>query len=219
MRASFCLPLALFASTLTAAAQGHPYTVAPGLTITNGSTPWALDQFSGAQQLVPIHHSNTEVNNHRGANLAGSAAGSFFYKPKLTVELAGLTARSVVHTGTPVFYLYHPVNPDPAPGEDTGLQPTWVLSRANLTKDHRVFAKIQFTQLTGNAHRNDGVVEAKVDDLGDGWLRITPAQPLDPGQYAIMPVFKTQNVFATSVFDFSVDPKAPNDEDAVTPAS
>lgn len=218
MRTLVCLSLAFLAPIL-APAQGHPYTVTPGLTITNGSTPWALDQFENQPQLVPIHHSTVEVNNHRGANLAGSAAGSFFYKPKMTMELAGLNARSVVHTATPVFYLYKPKDPDSPSDTDQSMSATWAISRAVLTKDHRVFAKIQFTQLTGNAHRNDGLVEAKIEDLGDGWTRITPTSPLEPGQYAIMPVFKVQNVFSSVIFDLEVDPRAPNDPDAVSPKS
>jgi hypothetical protein len=52
----------------------------PGVQITNGSYPWAVDVFEGKQELVPIHHTNVGVNNHKGANVAGSLAGSFLYQ-------------------------------------------------------------------------------------------------------------------------------------------
>lgn len=100
-----CLRVAAILGLSGSFLHAQSLTVAPGLTISNGGVPWALDTFQGKSELVPIHHSTVEVNNHKGANVAESLAGSFFYKPKLTVELAGLRARTVLHAAQPSIYL------------------------------------------------------------------------------------------------------------------
>jgi hypothetical protein len=193
-------------------AQALP--VAPGLVISNGSLPWALDRFEGNAELVPIHHSTVEMNNHKGANIAGSLAGSFFYKPKMTTELDGLHARTVVHDGKASFYVHLEQDPDGEGNGQSSNTATWVLVRAMLTKDRRIFARVQFTQLTGNAKRNDGIVETITEILPNGWLKLTPRMPLDSGEYAVTPVFKVQNTFSSVVYDFTLDPNAPNAKDA-----
>lgn len=188
---------------------------APGLTIPGGSLPYALDHFDGVAQLVPIHHSTVEVNSHKGANVAGSLAGSFFYKPKMTVEVAGPHARTVLHDAQPAIYVH--MMEDPDGGGETGASETSVFAivHAVSDKDRRVFAQVRFTQLTGNAKRNDGVVETTTERLAGGWIRLVPTAPLTPGEYAFTPIPKAQNAFATVVFDFTVDPAAPNVTDAV----
>jgi hypothetical protein len=186
---------------------------APGLRIPAGSLPYALDHFQGKPQLVPVHHSNIELNNHRGANVAGSLAGSFLYKPKITFEVAGEHARTILHDAQPSFYVHVLEDPDSGPNDG----PVFAIVSAMPGKDRRVFAQIRFTQLTGNAKRNDGSVDLTVEHPPGGWLKITPQSPLPPGEYALTPIPKAQNAFSTVVFDFAIDPTAANDADAVQP--
>ena len=161
---------------------------------------------------MPVHHSTVEMNNHKGANIAGSLAGSVFYKPKITVEVAGAHARTVLHDPRPSFYVR--VMDDPG-GADDG--PAFAILHAIPDKDRRVFAQMRFTQLTGNAKRNDGLVESTTEKLPGGWVKVTPNAPLTPGEYAFAPVMKQQNAFSTVVYDFALDPTAPNATDAVLP--
>lgn len=193
-------------------AQNIPEPI-PGVHITNGSVPWAVDVYNDKQELVPIHHTDIEVNNHRGANVAGSLAGSFFYKPKMTTEISGAHARVALHSDKPVFYV-HGMN-DPG-GESTGMFDHWAIVRAVVKRDSRVLAQVNFTQLTGNAKRSDSQIDATIETLPDGWLKITPNNPLTLGEYALQPVTKVANTFSTVVFDFSIDPKAPNASDALS---
>lgn len=192
-------------------AQSSPE-VAPGLRLSGGNVPLALDKFQGKPELVPVHHSTVEMNNHKGANLAGSLAGSVFYKPKITVEVAGAHARTTLHDARPAFYVR--VMQDPG-GPDDG--PAFAILHAIPDKDRRVFAQIKFTQLTGNAKRNDGLVDTTTEKLPDGWVKVTPNEPLTPGEYALAPVLKQQNAFSTVVYDFALNPAAPNAPDAVLP--
>lgn len=93
--------LSVFALVGYAFAQNIPEPI-PGVKIPSHSTPWAVDVYEGKQQLMPIHHTNVLVNDHKGANIAGSLAGSFFYKPKMTIEINGEHARIALHSDKPV---------------------------------------------------------------------------------------------------------------------
>ncbi|MBS1798310.1 MAG: hypothetical protein JSS95_00650 [Acidobacteria bacterium] len=203
-----------FAITLTCSvqAQNIPEPI-PGVQITNGSYPWAVDVYEGKQQLVPIHHTNVGVNNHKGANVAGSLAGSVFYKPKMTTEIEGAHARVALHADKPVFYV-HVMDDDPAGDSSGNLLARWAIVRAKIDKDRRVLARVNFTQLTGTAKRSDTQVDVDVEKISDGWLKITPKEPLAVGEYALQPVPTVANTFSTVVFDFTVDPKAPNSPEA-----
>jgi hypothetical protein len=190
----------------------------PGVHIPNGSIPWAVDIYEGKQQLVPIHHTTVEVNNHKGTNVAGSLAGSVFYKPKVTTEVNGAHARVALHSDKPVFYVH--IMDDPGGDSSDPATPGWAIVRATINKDRRILAQVNFTQLTGNAKRNDSQVDAATEMLGDGWFKIVPKDPLSPGEYALQPVPKAANTFSTVVFDFTIDSRAPNAPDALSaPAS
>lgn len=210
---------------LLSPALAHPQAdlpfVAPGLHIPNGSgaLPLALDRFGGVPERVPVHHSTIEVNNHKGANVAGSLAGSVFYKPKMTTELPGAHARTVLHDPGLSILVRGQAMDDPGGETAESEMITWALVRATATKSHdedrRVFAQVRFTSLTGDAKRHDGIVEATTEKLSGGWLKLTPKTALEPGEYAVTPVPHTQNTFASVVYDFTLDPAAPNATDAI----
>jgi hypothetical protein len=195
---------------LSAPSQNIPEPI-PGVPITNGTIPWAVDVYQGKPQLVPIHHTTVGVNNHKGANVAGSLAGSVFYKPKMTTEIDGGHARVALHTGKPVFYVHLM---DDSREDSGGTFGDWAIVRAKIDKDHRVLSRVNFTQLTGNAKRSDSQVDVTVEKLSDGWVKMTPKEPLPVGEYALEPIPRGANTFSTVVFDFTLDPNAPNSTEA-----
>jgi hypothetical protein len=210
-----CRSAALLAvAALTFYGQSAAPTVAPGLTISGGAI-WAVDRFDGKTELVPMHHSTVEVNNHTGSNVAGALAGSFFYHPKMTTELPGVYARTVLHAMRPAIYIHVGQDSDSGNQDDKSDTMTLALVHATVKNDHRIFAKVQFTSLTGHAKRADGIVETTTENLPGGWLKLMPDAALDVGEYAITPIMKTQNTFAAVVYDFSLAPNAPNAPDAV----
>ncbi|HKO19509.1 MAG TPA: hypothetical protein VJU82_11545 [Acidobacteriaceae bacterium] len=203
----------LFALSMFATAQ--QFTPRPGLTIPNTKTPWALDQYQGKPQLVPVHRSLLSLNSHVGANLAGSLAGSFFYKPKTTSELNGLHARTQIHSSTPVFYLLVDDEELTASDKEKDASYTWAICRPIPDKNKRIFATVRTTQLTARAKRDDYIVDTEVVRLDNGWYRLTPTQALPPGEYAITAVPKGQQLLPLAVFDFGIDANAPPAPDAV----
>ena len=92
----------------------------------------------------------------------------------------------------------------------------WAIVHAILDKDRRLLSTVKFTQLSGNAKRNDTQVEVETEKLPDGWLKITPKEQLLAGEYALEPVMKQENAFSLLVYDFRLDPSAENDPDAVS---
>ncbi|RRA47906.1 hypothetical protein D1Y84_05975 [Acidipila sp. EB88] len=191
-------------------AQSAPEPV-PGLRIPNGGTPWVLDEFKGGKQLVPVHSTAVAINNHKGGNVAGGLLAGPFYKARFSTEIDGVAAKTVVHTGAPVFYVK-------IEGPETGqsLMAGWAVVHALVDRDRRLLSTVKFTQWTGNAKRNDTEVEVATETLPDGWVKITPKGQLPEGEYALEPVMKQENAFSTMVFDFRVDASAQNDADAVT---
>jgi len=75
---------------------------------------------------------------------------------------------------------------------------------------------VNFTQLTGNSKRNDFQVDTTIEKLSDGWFKIIPKDPMSPGEYALQPVPKVATPFSTTVFDFTIDSKAPNSPEALS---
>jgi hypothetical protein len=200
--------------SLLAATPTRPL-AAPGLQLPDASIPYALDEFQGKPLLVPIHHSHVTANNHSGANFAGAMAESFFYKPKVTVEVAGEHARVQLHSELPVLYLRLTPDPEYASEAQEGNGFTLVLVRATIKHGKRVLSTIHFNSLGGHAKRSDGVVDVDIEYLPGGWVRITPQQPLTLDEYAIMPIPHSASEFSTVVFDFGIDPAAPAADDAI----
>jgi hypothetical protein len=136
----------------------------------------------------------------------------------MTTEVSGAHARVALHSDKPVFYVH--IMDDPGGDSSDPATPSWAIVRATINKDRRILAQVNFTQLTGNAKRNDSQVNATIEKLTNGWFKIVPKDPLAPGEYALQPVPKAANTFSTVVFDFTIDSKAPNAPDALSaPAS
>ena len=204
----------LLLGTTASMAQSVPEP-APGLHIPDGSRPWALDEFDGKKQLVPIHSSAVQTNNHKGSNVAGGLLAGPFYKSKVSTELQGERAKSVLHANLPVFYVHF--NSDADSGESA--VGGWAIVHALVDKDRRLLSTVKFTQLTGGAKRNDSQVEVATESLPGGWLKITPKSSLASGEYALEPVMKQENAFSVMVYDFRVDPNGVNAPDAIAASS
>jgi hypothetical protein len=200
---------------LTKADAQSTLDVEHSLKIPNDRTPWAVDTYKDRSQLVPIHHSTIAVNRHIGANVAGSVAGSIFYKPRLTTELDGMHSRTQLHGKTPILYLLIESNQDPGgEGRDADVH-TFAIVRAVQHKNKRVVDSLSYTQLTGNAKRHGEFIETSTTQMPGGWIRIEPKAPMDEGEYCLLPIPKSVGSYATVVYDFGIDPAAPNEKDAI----
>jgi hypothetical protein len=164
----------------------------------SGSLPYAIDHFSGQPQLVRVHQSAVEHKANANTNAIG--------------ELRGAHARTVLHDSMPSFYVHPAAVPNAPP---TAV--TFAIVRAFTAKDLRVFAQVEPDDEVGKAKHIVGFIQSTTQDLQDGWVKITPKTPLAPGEYALNPIPRSQNQPSPVVFDFSIDPAAPNTSDVVAP--
>ncbi len=194
----------------------------------------ALDTFHDTAELVPLAQTGTDLNRTTGHSLLRTAINPLSSAHDL-VELKGETSPIQLHVKDPVFYLRLG---DQTVG-DTGGKPLvvdthgatsraindaeggspdsrYVIVRADVRTGSRVLASFRIG-LLGTGKRQEDVVETTSQVLPGGhWMKITPAEPLDFGEFALMEVISGTAV-NSSVWDFGVHPVAPENRDVIKP--
>lgn len=172
--------------------------VAPGLRIPNGNVPWALDGMDGKQVLVPVHHA--------ALSQAGSGAA-----------LAGAAPQTPLHSVTPVFFVHAgdrtENNGDAGRGTPTG----WALLPVKVDGSSRTMERVKFSDVNAATVCAEPVICTQAEALPGGWLRLTPRAPLQPGQYALLPVPRAATSLSPLAYDFVVSADGATPKDAVTP--
>jgi hypothetical protein len=189
--------------------------VAPGLTLPDAGHVWVLDKFAGQPQLVQLKYTLVETNNHTASNVVKSSLAPFIYKPKITWELRGTAAVVRLHDATPaIFFLAAHDSEDAA-----DPAPIWgnlAMVRLQVRDDNRVVGTTAFTQVTGKAKRSEEQIETVTEKVGNsGWYKIFPKDPLSPGEYAFVRLPKKANLLGANIFDFAIDPDAPQNSNAL----
>jgi hypothetical protein len=195
--------------------------IGDGLVLPSTGHVWAVDTFGGVRQLVQMKYVPTDIDRHAGSNMLKTNLAPFVYKQKQSVEIQGAAANLRLHDPNIVIYArgYGSANEDAAPSSDnSSARMELALVRLESRKDRRVVSTIAFTQITGNAKRNSQVIDITIEKLGNtDWQRITSKTALSPGEYALMPMPHGQDLFATAIFDFAIDPTAPANPNAIVP--
>jgi hypothetical protein len=198
--------------------------VAPGLKLPYEGGVYLLDTFSGQRSLVEMVQNGGEINAERGKNILRAAINPFA-SVKQTIELQGTRARVQAHEAQPVFYL-NVANDDadadgkPAP---TTAKPKdldqargrFRIVKAVTKKKARVVGNLKIA-LTGKVSQQGAWVAVREEPVSGGWVKLSPATPLAPGEYAIVEMLspKEMNLY---VWDFGVDPSAPQNDSAWRP--
>lgn len=189
--------------------------VEPGLTIPDAKTPWALETYEGKRQLVPIHHSDADVNHHLGRNLVSGMTEPLFFKQKLTIELKGLNSRNQLHSNRPVIYFLVDEDLDESGNGTSGDYMSFVIVQAKQGKDDRIVDSMKLNAIGTKAVGREGVIDSDSVQLPNHWYRIEPKQMMPEGEYALLAVFKKSRMPSTTVWDFGINLKAPNEKDAI----
>ena len=183
---------------------GGNLTVAPGLQLPNGNLPWALDTtVDGRSALVPVHHS--AVTEPSGVVTA----------PPTTHTLPGLHARTVERSANPVFFVHTNDRTENTGDAGHGNPTGWVLVQAEVSGGNRTIPHVQFSAIAQGTSCQAPTLCLAAETLPDGWVRLTPRQPLAPGEYVLMPVQRQPKPGVLIVYDFASDPAAPLARDAV----
>ncbi len=174
--------------------------VAPGLRIPNGNVPWALDVVAGKQVLVPIHHAQLTAS---GSTAPGTLEGAASHTP--------------LHSTTPAFFIHTSDRTENTGDSGRGTPTGWALLAAQVSGPLRTVTRVKFADVNAATVCTAPVLCTDAESLPDGWLRITPRDPLPLGEYVLLPVPRSASSQSPLVYDFSVDADAPAARDAVAP--
>jgi hypothetical protein len=208
--------------------------VAKDLRLPEEDSTLALDTFQGTPELVPLAQTDSDLNRNTGHNLLRAAVNPLSAAHKI-VQLKGETSLIQLHVKDPVLYLRigdetvgdtggRPLvvdthgatsnaQNDPAGGS---AKSQYVIVRADVRTGARVISSFRIN-LLGSGQRQEDVVETTTELLPGGhWLKVTPNQPLDFGEFALMEVISDKAV-NLGVWDFGVHPVAPENRDILKP--
>ena len=173
--------------------------VAEGLQLPTYGHIWALDTWKGVRELVRLKPPDT------------AAEPGFSFKLRHSIEFKGEAARVRVHDTDPLFFLRG------VSGSDNGRSDL-VVVRLNIQGERREASKDAMAQLKQLAKHADAqypdVIGIKQQRVGTtDWYRLSPRQVLAPGEYALVPLPDSPGFADGEVFDFAMDPDAPENSD------
>ena len=194
--------------------------VAPGLKLPYEGGVYLLDPFAGEPTLVEMMQDGGEINAERGKNILRAAINPFA-SVKQSIELKGTRARVQAHQEQPAFFLNVATddsgNAKNAKKTDLDQQHdrfriVRVQVKGSGNKATRVVGNLKIA-LTGKVSQQGNWVAVRQEPVSGGWVKLTPAAPLAPGEYAIVEMLspKEMNLY---VWDFGVDPNAPRNSAA-----
>ncbi|HEY7354500.1 MAG TPA: hypothetical protein VH596_17150 [Terriglobales bacterium] len=184
--------------------------VAPGLRLPPEGGVFALDTYLGEPQLLPLDQTGGEINRHTGHNVLRSVMNPVSGK-KHTVEIPGPRSKLQVHASLPSIYIDIDAESD---DDDNAKEATAELPwdrfhivRVEPKGDKRIVGEIK-VGVTGKSTQEQDAVPASAEQLGQGWIKLTPKQPLEAGEYAVVEMLGKQGM-NSYVWDFGVHPDAP----------
>jgi len=205
--------------------------VAPNLVLPSATGIWALDTYHDEPELVDLEQ-NT-VNPRTGHNIVHSplsAAGV----TKQNIELNERHAKPAIHDSVPTFYVSLDSAADEEGGSDaltvdthgagsqkgpeSGSSPDsrYVIIHADVRKDFRFVGQVRINAF-GTSSTDTNVILTDTQVLpGKHWLKVTAREPIVAGDYVLMEVLSPKEV-NLAVWDFRIDPRAGDNENAILP--
>ena len=199
MRKTVCsIALALAGALLTHAQPPKAPEVAPGITLpANGdATVLVLDSATAGPALVHIPPHEVVLSSHATSNFF---RGMVYSGPHMTAELDGVHAESIVSSTRAVFFV-----------RLTGDSVELARSRVHLLwlqagKKRREITDFSMNVFGGQRTRDVDEVPCDTEMIeGTNWLKVTPKEPLLPGEFAFAFLPKDVNQQPDAAFDFSV---------------
>ena len=200
--------------------------VAPGLHLPDDGGILLLDTFQSQPQLVLLQQNSGEINRNTKSNKLHTAIIPIANR-KQTIELDGLHASVQAHATLPTIYANLEQDEGPTPSAEQGRQQPeqpqqpeepwdrFHIVRVQSKKDKRIVGDIKISPL-GKASQEQNSVLTTSQKLTGGWVKITPANTLEPGEYALVEMLGKDGM-NTYVWDFGVNPAAPANATALKP--
>lgn len=207
--------------------------VSPGLELPDLEGVFALDTFRDTPELVEVTQSTGDVNRNLGHNVLRSTINPLASR-KLVLRINGAKAKVRLHVQEPKIFvsLEQSDAPDPdsrafsvdthgaqiSKDHQSGGSPKsrYAIIRLEKKKDERVMGAVNVS-LLGKVSQSQDLVETTVEILpGSYWMKVTPKRPLEMGEYALIELLSQEEV-NLAVWDFGIDPTAPENSNARLP--
>ncbi|HTD24307.1 MAG TPA: hypothetical protein VK738_16735 [Terriglobales bacterium] len=206
--------------------------VAPGVQLPDTGGVYLLDVYQERPELVELVQSGGEIHKDMGRTILSAAINPISLSTKQTIEIPGARGRVQAHSTQPVIYLdinESVATDDTAPDankpdankSDTkkqklpDLAQRFRIVQLEKKKDSRVIGNLKI-MFYGTMSQQENLISTQVEQVTSEWIKVTPAASLKPGEYAVAEMLaeKQMNLF---VWDFGVDPSAPQNPSAWTP--
>jgi flagellar motor protein MotB len=207
--------------------------VSKGLELPDEDGVFVLDTFQGTPELVELLPSEMTANakTKHGLSTLNPLAGS-----KATLELEGAHAKVHLHVNDPTIYLSLNVSNETEPvlshpmtmntggakeiaGRKHGAHSPssgFAIVRVDERNTVRIVGAIHMSA-TGTVTQDEDVIPAKAEVMpGKHWMKITPAQTLTIGEYALVEIISPSDI-NQSVWDFQVDPRGGDNPGSLGP--
>src|SRR3954467_4783369 len=194
--------------------------VAPGLRLPDSGGVFLLDHYRNQPQLVEVVQNGSELNKQMGKNIMKSVIMPIPTGSKQSIDLKGAHARVQSHDHTPAVYVdvtaSSPDSPDNKPSPGLNRPDRFKIVQVQVKKDTRVVSNVKIS-LLGKVSNQEDVIPTKAEAVSGGeWVKLTPEQPLSPGEYAVVEMLDPTSI-NMFVWDFGVNPSAPMNASAWTP--
>jgi hypothetical protein len=207
--------------------------VAKGLELPDEDSVFALDTWQGTPELVELLPNELNMNQRtrKGIATLNPLAGA-----KASLELEGGNAKVHLHVNDPAIYLSlaarddaekvvsHALTVDTGGAKDVSNrkhgarspQSGFAIVRVDQRRAVRIVGAIHMSP-SGAVTQDENVIPTKVEVMYDKhWLKITPAQPLSIGEYALVEILSPSDI-NQSVWDFRVDPQLGDNPGSIGP--
>jgi hypothetical protein len=182
--------------------------VTPRLRLPENGGVFLLDRFEGKPELNQLRQNGANINKNTGGNILRGVINPIA-STKQTIELAGLNARMQSHVTDPTIYVALDSGGDPSAAyTPQTAKDHFRIVRCEEKKGNRVVGVINIA-VYGKVNQNAAYIETNVEPLAGTWVKISPAKPLAPGEYALVELLGKQGI-NTAVWDFGVNPSAPS---------
>lgn len=193
--------------------------VAPGLRLSEYSSVALLDNYQGQPQLVELEQSGGDINSNKKNNILRAAINPLA-GAKQTIELQGSHAKVQSHAALPAIYVnVQPPDQGAATSQPQPAEQPWErfkIVRAQVAKDNkRVVGAIKIA-VYGKVSQEQNLIPTTAEQLTGGWVKVTPKEPLAPGEYAVAEMLGKEGM-NLYVWDFGVNPSAPANMQVTNP--
>ncbi|HEY3706255.1 MAG TPA: hypothetical protein VGL22_14425 [Terracidiphilus sp.] len=207
--------------------------VAPGLELPDQDSVFVLDTFNGTPALVELQPNELAVDakTHHGLSTFNPMAAS-----RASIELPGSHAKVHLHVNDPAIYFSlnltdnaeqvtsHAMTVNTAGQKDVSTRKRganspksgFAIVRVEERNKVRIIGSLRMSR-SGDITQDENVIPTKVEVVpGKHWLKVTPAQPLTIGDYALVEILSPTDLNQT-VWDFRVNPMLGDNTGSITP--